>query len=219
MRVNAPEGWETTMRVAVGHGSFPPGQVGTTAGVTRFPNSGLFTIEEIADEEVADLGRGGKRLDDLEIDGTQVYHLVWTDEKGVDVERFATIAAASASPLVFTFANGESRAERTRSSRACSPRCSSAELRSAEGGRGEAVLRAHPGRAGPATRSTRPSMVARTTYCSLPWVTVASRVVASSQTTSLTAAADSGSLPLTNSTSGSPVAASRIPTVGEPGPS
>lgn len=112
MRVNAPEGWETTMRVAVGHGSFPPGQVGTTAGVVRFPNSGLFTIEEIADEEVADLGRGGKRLDDLEIDGTQVYHLVWTDEKGVEVERFATIAADQRVALVFTFANGESRAEK-----------------------------------------------------------------------------------------------------------
>jgi hypothetical protein len=112
MRVNAPEGWETTMRVAVGHGSFPPGQLGTTAGVTRFPNSGLFTIEEIADEEVADLGRGGKRLDDLEIDGTQVYHLVWTDEKGVEVERFATIAADQRVALEFTFANGESRAEK-----------------------------------------------------------------------------------------------------------
>ena len=112
MRVNAPEGWETTMRVAVGHGSFPPGQVGTTAGVTRFPNSGLFTIEEIADEEDADLGRGGKRLDDLEIDGTQVYHLVWTDEKGVEVERFATIAADQRVALEFTFANGESRAEK-----------------------------------------------------------------------------------------------------------
>ncbi|WP_159083875.1 hypothetical protein [Nocardioides terrigena] len=112
MRVHAPEGWETTMRVAVGHGSFPPGQVGTTAGVTRFPNSGLFTIEEIADEEVADLGRGGKRLDDLEIDGTQVYHLVWTDEKGVEVERFATIAADQRVALEFTFANGESRAEK-----------------------------------------------------------------------------------------------------------
>jgi hypothetical protein len=112
MRVNAPEGWETTMRAAVGHGSFPPGQLGTTAGVTRFPNSGLFTIEEIADEEVADLGRGGKRLDDLEIDGTQVYHLVWTDEKGVEVERFATIAADQRVALEFTFANGESRAEK-----------------------------------------------------------------------------------------------------------
>jgi hypothetical protein len=112
MRVNAPEGWETTMRVAVGHGSFPPGQLGTTAGVTRFPNSGLFTIEEIADEELADLGRGGKRLDDLEIDGTQVYHLVWTDERGVEVERFATIAADQRVALEFTFANGESRAEK-----------------------------------------------------------------------------------------------------------
>jgi hypothetical protein len=112
MRVNAPEGWETTLRVAVGHGSFPPGQLGTTAGVTRFPNSGLFTIEEIADEEVADMGRGGKRLDDLEIDGTQVYHLVWTDEKGVEVERFATIAADQRVALEFTFANGESRAEK-----------------------------------------------------------------------------------------------------------
>lgn len=112
MRVHAPEGWETTLRAAVGHGSFPPGQLGTTAGVTRFPNSGLFTIEEIADEEVADMGRGGKRLDDLEIDGTQVYHLVGTDERGVEVERFGTIAADQRVALEFTFANGESRAEK-----------------------------------------------------------------------------------------------------------
>ena len=112
MRVNAPEGWETTLRAAVGHGSFPPGQLGTTAGVTRFPNTGLFTIEELADEQVGDMGRGGKRLDDLEIDGTQVYHLVGTDEKGVEVERFGTIAADQRVALVFTFANGESRAEK-----------------------------------------------------------------------------------------------------------
>lgn len=112
MQVNAPEGWETTIRVAAGHGAFPTGQIGTTAGVNRFPNSGLFTIDEIADEEVADMGRGGKRLDDLEVDGVQVYHLVGSEEKGVDLERFGTIVNDQRVALVFTFANDESRAEK-----------------------------------------------------------------------------------------------------------
>jgi hypothetical protein len=112
MQVNAPKGWETTLRAAVGHGSFPSGQLGTTAGVVRFPNSGLFTIEEIADEEVPDMGKGGKRLDDRFIDGFLVYHLVGSPKPGVDMERFGTIALDQRVALVFTFANQETRAEK-----------------------------------------------------------------------------------------------------------
>lgn len=112
MRVNAPEGWETTMRVAAGQSAFPLGQVGTTAGVNRFPNSGLYTTEELAGEELAALGRSGKRLDDLEIDGMQVYHLVGAPEKGAVIERFGTIAADQRVSLLFTFGNGEGGAEK-----------------------------------------------------------------------------------------------------------
>lgn len=112
MQVNAPKGWETTLRAAVGHGAFPSGQLGTTAGVVRFPNSGLFTIEEIADEEVPDMGKGGERLDDRFIDGLQVYHLVGSPKAGVDMERFGTIALDQRVALVFTFANQETRAEK-----------------------------------------------------------------------------------------------------------
>ncbi|WP_159081373.1 hypothetical protein [Nocardioides sediminis] len=112
MKVNAPEGWETTMRAAVGHGSFPPGQVGTGAGLTRFPNTGLFTVDELGNEQVDEMGKGGKRLGDLEIDGAQVYHLVGSPEKGVQLERFGTIAEDQRVALEFRFANGESRTAR-----------------------------------------------------------------------------------------------------------
>lgn len=112
MRVRAPEGWLTTIRVAAGQNAYPRGQVGTTAGVNRFPNSGLYEIDELGDEQLGDMGRGRKRLDDLEIDGTQVYHLVGSPEKGTQVERFGTIAADQRVALLFTFGNGESRAEK-----------------------------------------------------------------------------------------------------------
>jgi hypothetical protein len=112
MRVNAPKGWETTIQVAAGHGAYPLGQTDTYVTLVRFPNSGLYEIDELADEEVGDMGRGGKRLDDLEVDGMQVYHLVGSPEKGVEAERFGTIAADQRVALLFFFGNDESRAEK-----------------------------------------------------------------------------------------------------------
>lgn len=112
MQVNAPKGWETTLRAAVGQGAFPSGQLGTGVGVVRFPNSGLFTIEEIADQDVRYLGKGGKRLDDRFVDGLLVYHLVGSPEPGVDAERFGTIALDQRVALEFTFADRETRAEK-----------------------------------------------------------------------------------------------------------
>ncbi len=88
MRVNAPEGLGDDA-ASGGRSRFlqPAGTAGHASARCRrssgSPTRGSSPIEEIADEEAADMGRGGKRLDDLEIDGTQVYHLVWTDEKGV----------------------------------------------------------------------------------------------------------------------------------------
>lgn len=112
MRVNAPKGWETTIQVAAGHAAFPTGQIGTTVGVNRFPNSGLYTIEELADADVGDMGKGRKRLDDRFIDGFLVYHLVGSPEPGVDTERFGTIALDQRVALVFRFGNQETRAEK-----------------------------------------------------------------------------------------------------------
>jgi hypothetical protein len=105
MRVKAPKGWDTTIKVAAGHGAYPRGQTRTYVTLVRFPNSGLYEIDELGDEEVGDMGRGGKRLDDLEIDGTQVYHLVGSPEKGVECERFGTIAADQRVALLFFFGN------------------------------------------------------------------------------------------------------------------
>lgn len=112
MRVNVPQGWQTSISVAAGQTGFPTGVIGTLIGVNLFPNSGLYTIDELGDEQVNRLGKGGKRLDDLEVDGFQIYHLVGSPEAGLAVERFGTIVDDQRVALEFRFGNRESRAER-----------------------------------------------------------------------------------------------------------
>ena len=197
--------------------------------VYRFP-IGDFTLDERRRADVKQMGPRAAAARTTEHGRHAVYHVVGHPEPGVHAERFGTMLGIN--QVLFwevRFANGEGRAERDeviesvlatgRPADAARP-ILSAGLGSPWGcvGKRYSVLICEG--AGPTTRSTRPSMVARTTYCALPCVTVASSVVASSQTTSLTAAADRASLPLTKSTTGSPVVASRMPTVGDPsGPS
>jgi hypothetical protein len=112
MRVNAPKGWLTSISVAAGQSAFPRGVIGTLVGLHLFPNSQLFTVEELAVEELGYIGARRKRLDDLLIDGFQVYHLQGSPEPGVEVERFGTIVKDGRVAIEFRFANRESRAER-----------------------------------------------------------------------------------------------------------
>lgn len=112
MRVNAPKGWLTSISVAAGQSAYPRGVIGTLVGLHLFPNSQLFTVEELAVEELDHLGARRKRHDDLLIDGYQVYHLQGSPEPGVEVERFGTIVNDGRVAIVFRFANGESRAQR-----------------------------------------------------------------------------------------------------------
>lgn len=112
IRVNAPKGWLASMSVAAGQSAYPRGVIGTLVGLHLFPNSELFTVEELAVEELGSIGARRKRLDDLTIDGYQVYHLQGSPEPGVEVERFGTIVNDGRVAIEFRFANRESRAQR-----------------------------------------------------------------------------------------------------------
>ncbi len=112
MRVNVPQGWETSIAVAAAQGAFPRGIVGTALDVSLFPNGELYTIDELGDEQLNRLGRSAERLDDLTVDGFQVYHLVGSSDPGVEVERFGTIVDDQRVALEFRFGNAETRAEK-----------------------------------------------------------------------------------------------------------
>jgi hypothetical protein len=112
LRVNAPNGWLASISVAAGQSAYPRGVTGTLVGLHLFPNSELLTVEELAVEELGYIGAGRKRLDDLLIDGYQVYHLQASPEPGVKLERFGTIVNDGRVAILFRFGNRESRAER-----------------------------------------------------------------------------------------------------------
>ena len=88
------------------------GVIGSMISVFRFPNSGLFTVDELGDEEVSDLGARSRRRDDVELDGEQFYHLTGTLEPGLYAERFGTIVGDDRLSVEFEFGNGQGRAER-----------------------------------------------------------------------------------------------------------
>ena len=114
LRVNAPKGWFVSDPLGMQHAASPP-ELGTILTVFRFPNSELFTIDELADDERRfELGPGAKRLDDLELDGQQVYHLTGQLNPGEHTERFGTIVDDERVSIEFGFANGEPKAVRER---------------------------------------------------------------------------------------------------------
>jgi len=112
LKVRTPQGWNTTIALSLQQGAFPKGVIGTIMRVYRFPNSGLFTIDELADAEVGEFGSKGRRLEDLELDGEQVYHLRGNPERGVHSERFGTIVDDARVFVEFNFANDEEGATR-----------------------------------------------------------------------------------------------------------
>jgi hypothetical protein len=112
LMVRTPQGWNTNIPLALQQAAFPKGVIGTIMRVYHFPNSGLFTIDELADAEVAEYGANGRRLEDLELDGEQVYHLVGNPDRGVYAERFGTIIDDARVFLEFQFANDEDRSTR-----------------------------------------------------------------------------------------------------------
>ena len=112
LEVRAPEGWITTEPLAIQQSAGPPDVIGSMISVFRFPNSGLFTVDELGDEEVSDMGARSRRHDDVELDGEQFYHLTGTLEPGLYAERFGTIAGDDRLSVQFEFGNGQGRAER-----------------------------------------------------------------------------------------------------------
>ncbi len=113
LSVRVPEGWTPNIRLTIQQGAFPTDRIGTIMRVFRFPNSDLFTIDELADEEVGSFGPRGKRVDDLFMDGQKIYHLVGNPHRGSHTERFGTIIANGDQVFVeFEFGNGETRTER-----------------------------------------------------------------------------------------------------------
>jgi hypothetical protein len=112
LEVRAPEGWITTEPLAIQQSAGPPDVIGSMISVFRFPNSGLFTVDELGDEEVSDMGARSRRRDDVELDGEQFYHLTGTLEPGLYAERFGTIAGDDRLSVQFEFGNGQGRAER-----------------------------------------------------------------------------------------------------------
>jgi hypothetical protein len=112
LEVRAPADWITTEPLAIQQSAGPPDVIGSMISVFRFPNSGLFTVDELGDEEVSDMGARSRRRDDVELDGEQFYHLTGTLEPGLYAERFGTIAGDDRLSVQFEFGNGQGRAER-----------------------------------------------------------------------------------------------------------
>lgn len=112
LEVRAPADWITTEPLAIQQSAGPPDLIGSMISVFRFPNSGLFTIDELGAEEVSDMGARSRRRDDVELDGEQFYHLTGTLEPGLYAERFGTIAGDDRLSVQFEFGNGQGRAER-----------------------------------------------------------------------------------------------------------
>lgn len=112
LRVNAPRGWDTTIRVNAGHGAFPRGILATMMTLNLFPNSSIFTIEELAEADLGYMGARKKRLDDLTIDDHQFFHLRGSTEPGVETDRFGSIVNDKRVSIVFRFLSRKSRDER-----------------------------------------------------------------------------------------------------------
>lgn len=111
IRARVPEGWITSIRLPIQQGAFPSGVLYTFIRVFHFPNSGLFTIDELGDVERKTFGSKGKRLDDLVIDGQQVYHLTGNPDRG-HAERFGSIVNDAQVFIEFQFGAGQGRAAR-----------------------------------------------------------------------------------------------------------
>lgn len=112
LEVHAPADWITTEPLAIQQSAGPPDVIGSMISVFRFPNSGLFTVDELGDEEVSDMGARSRRRDDVVLDGEQFYHLTGTLEPGLYAERFGAIAGDDRLSVQFEFGNGQGRVER-----------------------------------------------------------------------------------------------------------
>lgn len=112
LEVRVPEGWNPTQPYAIQQAAAPASVVGSMISVFRFPNSGLYTIDELGDVEVPEMGRRARRRGDVELDGQPFYHLTGNLEPGLHAERFGTIHDDDRLSVQFEFGNGQGRAER-----------------------------------------------------------------------------------------------------------
>jgi hypothetical protein len=111
LRVNAPEGWRALIRLPISQSAYKAGTFKTVMSVYRFP-IGDFTLDELARTDIKEMGPRGRRLEDTEVGGTPVYHVVGHPEPGVYAERFGTMLGIDQVFWEVRFANGEGRAER-----------------------------------------------------------------------------------------------------------
>lgn len=111
LKVRVPEGWNPTIPYAIQQAAAPASVFGSLISVFRFPNSGLYTIDELGDAEVPDMGGRARRHDDVELDGQPFYHLTGNLEPGLYTERFGTIYDDDRLLVQFEFGNGQGKAE------------------------------------------------------------------------------------------------------------
>ncbi|WP_156887135.1 hypothetical protein [Nocardioides sp. CF8] len=114
LSVNAPAGWRATRPYAVMASAVPPGATETIASVYRFPNSGLFTVDELGDSYRSQ-GRAKfklKRLEDVELDGQTSFHVAGKANPGEYFETFGSIVNDDHLLIFFEFHDGEDKATR-----------------------------------------------------------------------------------------------------------
>lgn len=113
LRVRAPQGWRSNIRLPIGQGAYPVDRpAGTLVQVYRFPNGGLFQVDELANAEVKDYGPKAERRTNVTVDGASMYHITGTGKEGERVERFGTIVDDQRVSVTFYFGHGEKAPER-----------------------------------------------------------------------------------------------------------
>ncbi len=114
LRANAPEGWEAKRPYAVMSAAVPVGAIGTTVYVFRFPNSGLLTLDGLAQASKRESGWKSKlkRLEDVELDDQPAFHLAGNVNPGEYLEKFGAILNDDRLTLTFEFQNEEDKATR-----------------------------------------------------------------------------------------------------------
>lgn len=114
VRLRAPLAWtDVPRRLPLMQSAYLPYSQ-TYVSVFRFPNSGLYTLDELGDVSLEDKGwtPRARRLDDQVIDDQPVFHVAGPTRDGEHREDFGTILDDTRLTVTFAFAEGEPRAYR-----------------------------------------------------------------------------------------------------------
>ena len=114
LRARVPAGWEQKRPYAVMSAAVPLGQIGTTAYVFRFPNSGLLTLDTFAETTRSQPSWKFKlkRLDDVVLDDQPAFHLAGKVNPGEYIEKFGSLLNDDRLHVSFEFRNDEDQATR-----------------------------------------------------------------------------------------------------------